>query len=284
MELHPITGAIGAEITGVDLSQVDAPLAAALRAALDQHLVLMIRDQNLDIAAQMRLAEVFGRPIPNPYATGMAECPEMTRIVKEAEDRAGVFGGGWHTDLSFLAEPPAGSVLCGVDVPPYGGDTLFASQQAAWDRLSAPLKAFLDRRRIAHVGKPYGIKWAPPVEEQSMKGSTRRGDPKADRERWHPAVLTHPRTGRRSLYLNPTYALRVEGMSEAESRPLLTELFAQSTRPEVSCRLRWTSGAVAIWSNYATQHYAVDDYAGFRREMRRVAFAAEPLTDWSPAA
>ncbi|MEL6217833.1 MAG: TauD/TfdA family dioxygenase [Pseudomonadota bacterium] len=281
MELTPITGTIGAEIAGVDLAApIDAALAEALRGALDRHLVLMIRGQALDIDAQMRLVEVFGAPVPNPYASGMAEQPAMTRIVKEADDRAGVFGGGWHTDLSFLAEPPAGSVLCGVEIPPYGGDTLFASQQAAWDLLPAPLQAFLEGRKVAHVGKPYGIKWAPPVEEQSMKGATKRGDPEADRERWHPAVIRHPRTGRRGLYLNPTYALRFEGMSEEDSRPILEKLFQLSTLPEICCRLRWSEGAVAIWSNYATQHYAVNDYAGFRREMRRVAFAADPLTDW----
>lgn len=281
MQIHPITGVFGAEITGVHLTTpIPHELAQDLRGALARHLVIVLRDQHLDADQQRALARVFGEPAVNPYAPGPPEHPEMTRIVKEADERTGVFGGGWHTDLSFLDHPPGGSVLAAVEVPPYGGDTMFCSQQAAWDSLPEPLKTLLDERRIAHVGKPYGIRWAPPVEEQAMKGSTRRNDPDADRERWHPAVLTHPVTGRRGLYVNPTYALRIEGMSEEASRPLLEQLFAHCTLPEHCLRLRWSPGMVAIWDNYSTQHYAINDYHGFRREMRRVAFQNEGLEAW----
>jgi taurine dioxygenase len=283
MKIHPITGVFGAEITGVHLTvPIPHELAQDLRGALARHLVIVLRDQHLDADQQRALARVFGEPAVNPYAPGPPENPEMTRIVKEADERTGVFGGGWHTDLSFLDHPPGGSVLAAVEVPPYGGDTMFCSQQAAWDSLPEPLKTLLDERRIAHVGKPYGIRWAPPVEEQAMKGSTKRNDPDADRERWHPAVLTHPVTGRRGLYVNPTYALRIEGMSEEASRPLLEQLFAHCTLPEHCLRLRWSPGTVAIWDNYSTQHYAINDYHGFRREMRRVAFQNEGLAAWDP--
>jgi taurine dioxygenase len=283
MQITPITGVFGAELTGIDLN---APLTEAdaqgLRDALAEHLVIVLRDQHLEVGPHRALAQVFGEPAVNPYAPGPGAHPEMTHVVKEADERSGVFGGGWHTDLSFLDHPPGGSVLAAVEIPPYGGDTMFSSQQAAWDSLPEPLKALLDGRRIAHVGKPYGIRWAPPLEEQSMKGSTKRNDPDADRERWHPAVLTHPVTGRRGLYVNPTYALRLEGMSEEMSRPILEQLFAHCALPEHCLRLRWSPGMVVAWDNYATQHYAINDYHGFRREMRRVAFQTEGgLAAWS---
>ncbi|MFQ3355252.1 MAG: taurine dioxygenase [Paracoccaceae bacterium] len=281
MKCHPITGFFGAEITGVDLKkEINTTIAEQLRNALAQHLVIVIRDQGLDANQQRALARVFGEPAVNPYAPGITAHPEMTRIIKEADERTGVFGGGWHTDLSFLSHPPRGSVLCAIEVPPYGGDTMFSSQHAAWQSLPEPLKTLLDGRKIAHVGKPYGIKWAPPLEEQAMKGTTKRGDPEADLERWHPAVLTHPVTGNKGLYINPTYALRIEGMNEEMSRPFLEELFAHSSLPENCLRLRWSSGMVVVWDNYSTQHYAINDYHGFRREMRRVAFKSAGLEEW----
>ena len=139
-----------------------------------------------------------------------------------------------------------------------------------------------DRLVNVHLncGKPYGIKWAPPLEEQSMKGSTRRNDPDADRERHHPAVLVHPVTGRKGLYINPTYTLRLEGMNEEESRPILNQLFAHCALPEHCLRLQWRPGMLVIWDNYATQHYAINDYHGFRREMRRATFQGPGLDAW----
>ena len=144
MQEHPITGTIGAELSGIDLAQpVSDDLAGALRDALARHLLIVVRDQHLDAAAHRRLTEVFGPPAVNPYAPGPPEHPEMTRVVKEAHERTGVFGGGWHSDLSFLDRPPGGSVLCAVEVPPYGGDTMWASMQAAWDALTDPFRQLL---------------------------------------------------------------------------------------------------------------------------------------------
>ncbi len=281
MQISPITGFFGAEISGVDLTAPISPdIAGELRAALAEHLVIVLRDQPMTPDQHRALTTVFGEPAVNPYAPGPPEHPEMTAVVKEAEERTGVFGGGWHTDLSFLDHPPAGSVLNAIEIPPYGGDTMFCSQQAAWDSLPQPLKTLLDGRNAAHVGKPYGIKWAPPVEEQAMKGSTRRGDPDADRERMHPAVLTHPVTGRKGLYINPTYTLRLDGMSEDESRPILEQMFAHCALPEHCLRLRWSDRMVVIWDNYSTQHYAINDYHGFRREMRRSTFQTAGLEAW----
>jgi taurine dioxygenase len=184
-----------------------------------------------------------------------------------------VFGGNWHTDFSFLDHPPAGSILTAAETPPYGGDTLWVSQAAAWEALADDLKALLLGRDAIHVGKPYGVKWSPPVERRAGKSMNLvRGDPSADREHRHPAVLRHPLTGRLMLFLNPTYVSRLDGMNEEESRPILDTIQAHATRPEFCCRFRWTAGAVAIWDNLATQHYAVNDYHGHRRLMYRTAF------------
>ena len=281
MKTEPITGTFGAELSEIDLSdEISTELAEKLRCALAEHLVIVMRNQPLSADQQRALTRVFGEPSVNPYAPGPRAHPEMTSIVKEADERTGVFGGGWHTDLSFLDHPPGGSVLAAIDIPPYGGDTMFCSQQAAWDSLAEPMKSLLEDRDAVHVGKPYGIKWAPPLEEQAMKGSTKRGDPDADRERFHPAVMTHPVTGRKGLYINPTYTLRLDGLNEAQSAPLLNQLFEHCTLPEHCLRLRWSKNMVVVWDNYSTQHYAINDYHGFRREMRRSTFQNEGIAAW----
>jgi len=281
MKIEPITGTFGAEISGIDITTgISAKLAADLREALAFHLVIVMRDQPICAERQKALTRVFGEASVNPYAPGPPEHPEMTAIIKEADERTGVFGGGWHTDLSFLDNPPGGSVLVGIDIPPYGGDTMFCSQQAAWDSLPEPMKSLLENRNAIHVGKPYGIKWAPPLGEQAMKGSTRRGDPDADRERFHPAVMTHPVTGRKGLYINPTYTLRLDGLSEAQSTPILNQLFEHCALPEHCLRLRWQKDMVVVWDNYSTQHYAINDYHGFRREMRRSTFQNAGIAAW----
>jgi taurine dioxygenase len=283
---RPLTGSIGAEIEGLDLGQpISADLAEALRDALARRLVVFFRDQFIDTAQQKALTEVFGPLASSTYFEGMPEDPFVIRVIKEADERGGVFGGDWHSDLSFLAEPPAGSVLNAVEVPPFGGDTLWSSQVAAYEALPGDLRSLLDARDAVHVGKPHGVKWAPPMETR-MTGAIRivRDDPRADEERRHPAVLTHPVTGRRSVYVNPIYVTRLDGMSEDESRPILDRLRAHCIRPEFFCRFRWSAGTVAVWDNYSTLHYAVNDYAGFRRLMMRTTFSGRPIAAWRTAA
>jgi taurine dioxygenase len=276
MHVEKMTGRIGAAITEVDLGEpIGDNLAEALREALAEHQVVVFPDQRLDIAAQKRLTQAFGPLIGDDYITPMEDDPFVIRVLKEADDKGGTFGGDWHSDLSFLAEPPAGSVLNGVEIPAYGGDTVWASQTAAWEALPEPLKALLDGRDAIHVGKPYGVKWAPPAGTRSNV-SMKRGDPAADEERRHPAVFTHPRTGRRGLFVNPTYTVRLDGLTEAESRPFLAQIQAHIIRPEFQVRLRWRPGTVAVWDNFQTQHYAVNDYFGQRRLMYRTTFGGPP--------
>ncbi|MSP82116.1 MAG: TauD/TfdA family dioxygenase [Alphaproteobacteria bacterium] len=282
---RPLTGTIGAEIEGVDLKQpISSDLAGELRDALDRRLVVFFRDQFIDVAQQKVLTRVFGPLARSTYIEGMPDDPFVIRVIKEAYEGGGVFGGDWHSDLSFLEQPPGGSVLNAVEVPPYGGDTLWASQVAAYEALPPDLRTVLDGRDAVHVGKPHGVKWAPPMETR-MTGAIRivRDDPTADEERSHPAVLTHPVTGRRSVYVNPIYVTRLDGMTEEESRPLLDRLRIHCIRPEFFCRFRWTAGTVAVWDNYSTLHYAVNDYAGFRRLMMRTTFSGRAIAEWRRA-
>ncbi len=275
MKEHPLTGAIGAEITGIDLRQaISDDLAGSLRDALARHQALFFRDQRLSLEQLKVLTRAFGPPMRLPYVQPLEGEPEIIRVLKEADERGGVFGGDWHTDFSFLERPPAGSILSADVIPPHGGDTVWVSQAAAWEALPAPLRQLLTGRDAIHVGKPYGVKWAPPAKERagaSIKMS--RGDPRADAEQAHPAVIRHPLTGRIAAFLNPLYVTRLDGLTEAESRPLLDLIQQHAVRPEFSCRFRWSPGAVAVWDNLFTQHYAVNDYQGHRRLMYRTTFA-----------
>ena len=275
MNEHPLTGFIGAEVDGVDLRQpISSDLAECLRDALARHQVLFFRDQHLSLAGLKALTGAFGPIMQLPYVEPLEGEPEVIRVLKEADERGGVFGGDWHTDFSFLEHPPAGSLLSADVVPAYGGDTVWASQSAAWETLAGPLQELLAGRDAIHVGKPYGVRWAPPEAERSGASiRMTRGDPQADIERRHPAVLRNPLTGRAALFLNPLYVTRLDSLTEAESRPLLEQIQRHATRPEFCCRFRWTKGTVAIWDNLFTQHYAVNDYHGHRRLMHRTTFA-----------
>ncbi len=270
-----LTGTIGAEIDGADLSgPITDNLAAALRDALSRHHVIFVRGQHITLEQQKALTASFGTILQVPYVEPLEGEPDVIRVFKAADEPGGVFGGGWHTDFSFIERPPAGSVLNATTTPPHGGDTIWASQSEAWNALPDPLKSLLIGRDAIHVGKPYGVKWSPPVKERAGASMNLvRGDPGADEERGHPAVLRHPVTGRLMLFLNPTYVSRLDGMTEEESRPVLDAVQAHATRPEFCCRFRWTPGTVAIWDNLATQHYAVNDYSGHDRLMYRTTFA-----------
>ena len=197
INITPLTTTIGAEIDGIDVSKsLSDAMAASLRDLLARYGVLFFRAQHLDLEQQKQFTSNFGSPLTLPYVAPLDDDPEVIRVYKGADEGGGVFGGDWHTDFSFLERPPAGSVLSAVTVPPQGGDTLWVSQAAAWDALPRPLQDLLINRDAVHVGKPYGVKWSPPVETQTGAGmKMSRGDPAADEDRLHPAVLKHPATG-----------------------------------------------------------------------------------------
>lgn len=278
MKVDPIAGYLGAEITGIDLS---APIAGneakALRDLLGRHLVLVLPGQALEIPALKRATQIFGVVLKVPYVEGSAQDPEVIAVLKEADEcNIEVFGGDWHSDFSFLEAPPGGSLLQSVEVPPYGGDTLWSSQVAAYERLPGDLKAIVEHRKAVHLGAPYGKKHAPPSDMAVSRSiRMRRGDENADRPRLHPIVRTHPESGRKALFVNPTYTVAVEGLPEDESRDVLARLLKHCLRPDFTMRHRWRPGDLCIWDNRMTLHYAINDYDGHRRVMYRTTFAGE---------
>lgn len=270
-----LTGFIGAEILGADLTKpLEQKEKDLLWKWLSEYQMLVFRDQFLTLEDQKRFTKIFGPLMTLPYVQALAEDDKVIAVLKEAaEVNTGVFGGEWHSDFSFLENPPAGSVLSAVEIPKVGGDTLWASQVAAYQSLPDDLKEFVTGRNAIHVGTPYGVAYAPPEEEQANASiQMSRGDPEADRETTHPAVITDPETGSRSLFLNPIYTTRFDGMSEAESGPILQQIYKYCTRPDISCRHHWQAGDLVVWDNRLCLHYATNDYDGARRLLYRTTF------------
>lgn len=270
----PIAGALGAEITGVDLRTTADDALDALRRAIDERLVVFVRDQNLSLDDLDVLTARLGGQGETPFLRSVEGHPGLVRVIKEAsETRTFNFGGSWHSDWSFQVAPPSLTLLHARDVPPYGGDTLWANQYLAYETLSAGLRSTLDGLVAVHsAGWAYA---SDGVLARSQSSRTMQIDTTDDAlaEHEHPVVITHPRTGRRALFLNPTYTVRFAGWTEAESKPLLDQLQRHATRDAFVCRFRWSNDVLAIWDNRVTQHNALNDYDGFRRELYRTTVA-----------
>ncbi|MDA8655032.1 TauD/TfdA family dioxygenase [Alphaproteobacteria bacterium] len=274
MSLHPLTGACGAEVSGVSLNSLSNEAFSDIHDALVEYGALFFRDQHITLDEQVAFGRRFGALEVHPIVDGMKDAPEITRVLKPAGESAS-FGTGWHTDNSFFAEPSMGSVLYGKTIPPFGGDTLFANQYLAYDRLSDAMKAMLDGLNAVHsASRAYTTD---STKEKYAKNAaiTYTWDDSILDEVIHPVVRTHPVTKRKALYVNDMFTLRFEGMSEAESQPLLSFLFQHATKPEFCCRFRWTENTVAIWDNRCMQHYAVDDYKDYERLMFRVTIEGD---------
>lgn len=272
VQVRRLSAALGAEITGVDLSaEVSADTLAAVRQALLDHCVIFFRDQVMTPAQQLAFARRFGSISIHPYGPQVPGFPEVMRVFKEKEDKIN-FGGGWHSDMTFLEKPPLGSILYAKEVPPQGGDTMFANQYMAYEALSAGMKKTVDALNAVHsANSQYGVDGLSEAnqnnDKRSMKPTTSES---AKAEVVHPVVRTHPETGRRALYVNVGFTQRFEGWTKDESRPLLRWLYEHCAKPEFTYRFSWTQNAVAFWDNRCTQHYALNDYHGYRREMNRV--------------
>jgi len=277
LTVRPVAGSLGAEISGIDLAAPPTNAAAAeIRRAFVEHLVLFFRDQALTPEQHLAFSGLFGRLVRMPYVKHMEDYPDIIAVLKEADERKiSTFGNAWHSDFSFLAEPPLGSILYAREVPSHGGDTLFANMYEAYDALSDGMKRMLGGMRAMHAGRPYGTGGLPKVIKTSRSIGIERDNPEADKEMAHPVVRRHPESGRKALFVNAIYTTRFEDMTEAESRPLLDFLFQHCQRPEFACRFRWAQGSLAVWDNRCTLHYAVNDYDGQRRLMHRTTVAGE---------
>jgi taurine dioxygenase len=269
MEVRPIAGALGAEIEDVDLARPPgAGTIAEIRRALLEHLVIFFRGQKLSPQQQLAFARAFGEPMEYPQLKGLPECPCITPVVKLEHERVN-FGGVWHSDTTYLERPPMGSMLYAIEVPPQGGDTLFANQYLAYESLSEGFKRTLD----GLVGVNTSVKaQASKTREDRMRAA---GEELKVLVGEHPVVRTHPETGRKALYVNVGHTERFRGWSDEESQPLLDYLFAHQVRPEFTCRFRWQPGSLAFWDNRCAQHNPVNDYHGHRRVMHRVTLAGD---------
>ncbi|MCX6522825.1 MAG: TauD/TfdA family dioxygenase [Actinobacteria bacterium] len=274
--VRPAAPACGAEIDGLDLSDPTPAAIDLVRTALADHGVVFVRGQHLDPAQQVRLTAMFGEVLRVPYIAALDGHPDVIAVLKEAdEQRISTFGGTWHSDFSFLDEPPSLTLLYAIDVPAAGGDTLWSSQVAAHDVLSDAMQRLLAPLRAVQTGWPHGTSGPGQGAAVSRSVVMTRNDPSADREVLHPVVRVHPVTGRSALFVNPVYTQRFEGMTVEESRPLLQFLFDHAVRPEFTCRLRWTPGTLAIWDNRCLLHLAINDYDGSRRLLHRTTTAGE---------
>jgi taurine dioxygenase len=266
MEVRRIAGALGAEILDVDLSK-DIPIEAIRRAFLE-HQVIFFRDQALTPAQFMAFARSMGRPIEYPFVRGIEGFPEVIEVKKLEHERRN-FGGIWHSDTAYLAEPPMGSMLLAREVPPYGGDTLFASQYLAYEALSEGMRRLLEGLVAVNSSAKADVSRTREDRIREQGGGSREYVAE------HPVVRTHPETGRKALYVNVAHTARFSGMTEEESAPLLEYLYRHQVKPEFTCRFSWRVGSIAFWDNRCTQHNPVNDYHGHRRVMHRITLAGD---------
>jgi taurine dioxygenase len=271
LDIRRIAGALGAEIHGVALDrELDAETVAALRQALLDHLVIFFRDQMLSPERFLALARRFGEPIEYPFVRGIDGFPEIIQVAKLEHETVN-FGGIWHSDTTYLETPPMGTMLVAREVPPVGGDTLFANQYLAYEALSDGMKKLLGG--LCAVNSSAKASTTRTREDRIKSDPSRRANDDFIAE--HPVVRTHPETGRKALYVNVGHTVRFSGMTEEESAPLLDYLFRHHPRPEFTCRFSWRAGSLAFWDNRAAQHNPINDYHGYRRVMHRITLAGD---------
>ena len=284
--VEELAAAMGAEIKGVDLARLTDAQFADIEHALFRHKMIFLRDQDISHADHESFSLRFGEFADDAYTKGVEGHVNVQPVIKEADTEvAMIFGSGWHTDSAFLPRPPAISMLYGVDIPPYGGDTIWANSALAYATLSDTMKSMIDGLRVRmSMGRVLNL-----AQDYMEPGETPLGRLAATRDAGaldpaiaakvhgtaHPLVRTHPVTGERALYCDKTYASGIEGLTPAESEPLLRFLSDHVTQPAFTCRLRWSPGTFAVWDNRLCVHQAFNDHDGYRRELYRTTVAGE---------
>jgi len=263
VEVIPQSSTLGAEIRGIDLSKISATELDRVNQALLDHQVIFFRDQHLSHRRYCDFAAGFGALQDYLFADGVDGYPYITEIVK-TESETESFGDFWHSDSTYLERPPKITLLYARQLPARGGDTLFADTYAVCEDLSDGLRACLGELNAVNSASVV------PRDENIYAEVKSKNSDKKDRQAIHPVIRTHDETGRKALFVNSIHSLAFEGMNRQESLPLLRYLFARVERPEYSFRLRWRENTLAMWDNRCTQHYALNDYHGFRRVMHRI--------------
>ena len=274
LEVVPTSGALGAELLGIDLARdLDDATVGEIRAAFDEHGVIFFRDQVLTPEQHIAFAERIAPININRFFKAAPGHPKIAEVRKEPEQKTNI-GGGWHTDHSYDQVPALGSILLAREVPPRGGDTLFACMSKAYEALSDGLKATLGSLQAVHSSRHVFSAKATYTREA---GDRLGNSDAATQDAIHPVVIRHPETGRKILFVNPGFTTHFVGWTAAESKPLLDYLYAHASRPEFQTRFQWRPGSIAFWDNRATWHFAVNDYHGERRLMHRITLEGVPI-------
>lgn len=283
---HPLAAAMGAEIKGADFARMSDEQFREIEDALFHHKMIYFRDADLTHNSHEEFSLRFGDWAEDAYTDGIPGHVNIQPLVREANAKgAHIFGSGWHSDGPFLDNPPAIALLYGVEIPPYGGDTIWANSALAYETLSdvmkdllAPLRVHMSMKRAFESSMEYGAPDDSPVGKLAKLKDAAELPESVIRKvkgNYHPLVRTHPRSGEKSLYCDPSYSIGIEGMSPPEAEAILTMLAAHMTQPAFTCRLRWAPKTLAVWDNRISIHQAFNDYDGHRRELYRTTIAGE---------
>jgi taurine dioxygenase len=271
IKVRQLSGSIGAEISGFDLRKdLNLDSAQWLRQLFLDHLVIFFRDQHLSLDQYMAFAKAMGEPIEYPFVKGLDGYPCIIEV-KKLEHETVNFGGIWHSDTSYLDIPPMGSMLLGREIPPFGGDTIFANQYLAWETLTPTMQSMLE----GLVGINSSAKADVSKTREDRMNSSGKTVDLSEYRSLHPLVRLHPETGRKALYVNIAHTVGIDGLSEQESQSLLVFLFAHQVKVELTCRFVWQVDSLAFWDNRCAQHNPVNDYHGYRRVMHRITLSGD---------
>ncbi len=273
MKIELLSGACGAEITNIDLKDISDKNIRIIKDLLFEHKVIFFRNQDITHEEQINLSKCFGRIEKHAYVKGLPKYPEILRIVKEPFEKNN-WGENWHSDVSYNKEPTQAVILKSVEIPPIGGDTMFANMELAWETLDEEIQNKIINKKALHssLGMSFFVDNYAGMEAKDINID--------EYSNKHPIVRTHPETGKKILYVNWTYTKSIIGFEKEESDELLNKIFKHQERLELTCRFKWTKNAVAIWDNRSVIHYAIADYfpnrgLGHRRVMDRIAIKGE---------
>ena len=273
MDVKLLSGALGAEISGISLNNINQEMFNTVNELLLEHKVIFFRNQNITPEEQIELAKLFGPVEEHAYVKGLEGYPQITRLIKDAEEK-NQWGEGWHSDVSYNVTPTKAVILKSIKIPPVGGDTVFANMELAWDTLDDNIKKIVINKKAEHfsLGAGFFI--------DNYKHFESNGNNSVEYSNSHPIVRTHPETGKKILFVNWTYTKKIIGLEKEESDETLEKIFKHQARLDLTCRFRWTENAVAIWDNRSVQHYAISDFfpgrgLGYERIMDRIAIEGD---------
>ena len=272
MDIKLLSGALGAEIGGVDLKDTSKKNFRKINKLLLEHKVIFFRNQNITAEEQLLLARHFGPLEKHVYVKGREDYPEIVRIVKKANEK-NQWGENWHSDVSYNVKPTKAVILRSIKIPPVGGDTMFANMELAWETLDNNIKEKIKDKKAVHSSLG-GAFFTDEYEGMESNGNHK------EYTNEHPIVRTHPEIGKKILFVNWTYTRKIIGLEKKESDEILEKIFEHQARLDLTCRFRWTENAVAIWDNRSVQHYAISDFfpgrgLGYERIMDRIAIEGD---------